>query len=154
MGGDLVGPVELVEQLFAQNLLHFGNGSTGVQAVTEHEQDIFLLHAAGVQLIQAGPDGDLTVSGGLAAALDDVGNDEDNSLAGSSQFLKARHTVGVTDGLQSGSIQAVPVLGQALGIGNGHTGDKHIGVVGQVCGHQTMAVFKLKLHILSPYTRF
>ena len=151
MGGDLVGPVELVEQLFAQNLLHFGNGSTGMQAVTEHEQDIFLLHAAGVQLIQAGTDGDLTVSGRLAAALDDVGNDEDNSLAGSSQLLQSGHAVGIADGFQSSVVQAVPVLGQAIRIGNGHTGDKHIGVVGQVCGHQTMAVFKLKLHILTPY---
>ena len=151
MGGDLVGPVELVEQLFAQDLLHFGNGCTGVQAVGEHEQDVFLADTACVQLVQAGPDGDLTVSGGLAAALDDVGNDEDDGLAGSSQLLQSGHAVGIADGLQSGSVQLVPGLGQALGIGNGNTGDKHIGVVGQVCSHQTMAVFKLKLHSLTPY---
>ena len=135
MGSDLVAPVELIEQLFAQNLLHLGNSCAGMQTVGEHEQDVFLADTAGIQLIQTGTDGYLAVSGGLAAALDDVGNDEDDGLAGSSQFLQSGHAVGIADGFQSGSVQAVPVLRQAFGIGNGHTGDKHIGVVGQVCSH-------------------
>ena len=151
MAGDLVGPVKLVEQLLAQDLLHLGHGGPGMQAVGEHEEDVLLLHPGGVQLIQAGPDGHLPVGGGLAAALHDVGDDENHGLAGSGQLLQRRHTHGVADGLQGGVVQAVPVLGQALRIGHGGAGNEHVGVVGQVGAHQAVAVFKIKLHVCSPY---
>ena len=65
---------------FPQDLLHFRYGSTGVQAVGEQQQNVLLAHAAGIQLIQTSTDGNLPVGGGLAAALDDIGNDKGNSL--------------------------------------------------------------------------
>ena len=147
VGGDLVGIVELVKQLLPQNLLHLGNGGPGVQTIGEHEQNVLLAYAAGVQLVQAGPDSHLPVGGGLTAALDDVGNDEDHGFAGGRQLPQSGHSVGVADGLQSGVVQAVPVLRQAFRVGHGLAGDEHIGVVGQVGGHQAVAVFKIQFHM-------
>ena len=66
--------------------------------------------------------------------LDDVGNDEDHGFAGGRQLPQSGHSVGVADGLQSGVVQAVPVLRQAFRVGYGLAGDEHIGVVGQVGG--------------------
>lgn len=86
VGRDLVRPVELVEELLSQNLPHFALGGTGVQAIGEQQQDILLLHAAGVQLLQAGGDGDLPMGGGLAAALHNIGDDDNRSLTGSRQL--------------------------------------------------------------------
>ena len=94
VGRDLVRPVELVEELLSQNLPHFALGGTGVQAIGEQQQDILLLHAAGVQLLQAGGDGDLPVGGRLAAALDDVGDDEHHALARAGQLPQGLHAQG------------------------------------------------------------
>ena len=76
VAGDLAGVVELVEQLVAEDGLHLRHGGARVQAVGEQQQDVLLLHAGGVQLVEAGADGDLAVAGGLVAALDDVRDDE------------------------------------------------------------------------------
>ena len=146
VGGDLVGPVELVEHLLAQNLLHLSLGGTGVQTVGEQQQDVFLADTAGIQLVETCTDGNLPVGSGLAAALDDVRNDEDNGLAGGSQFLQCRHTHGVADALQCLIIQGIPVLGQALGIGDGGAGDKYVGVVRQLSAHQALAILKIQFH--------
>ena len=48
VAGDLMGIVKLVEQLHAQDLLHFRDGGPGMQAVGEHEQYVLLLHPARV----------------------------------------------------------------------------------------------------------
>ena len=138
--------LEIVEQLVAQDLLHFRHGGAGVQAVGDQQQNVLLLHAHTVQLLQAGGDGNLPVAGGLAAALDDVGDDDDHLAALVGQLRQGGHADGVADALQGLGIQGVPVLGQALGVGNGNAGDKHIGVVGQVGGHYAFAVLKIKLH--------
>ena len=149
VAGDLARPVELVEQLLAQDLLHLRHGGPGVQAVGEQQQDVLLVHAGLVQLIQAGPDGHPAVGGGLGAALDDVGDDEHHALARAGQLPQGLHAQGVADGLQGGGVQVVPVLGQAGGIGHGLAGDKDLGAVGQLGAHQAVAIFKLKLHRLS-----
>ena len=64
--------------------------------------------------------------------LDDVRDNEDHSLAGSGQLLQGLHADGVADGLQGGVVQAVPVLGQAGGIGYRLAGDENVGAVGQL----------------------
>ena len=51
VAGDLVGPVELVKELLAQNLPHLALRGAGVQAVGEQQQNVLFANTAGVQLL-------------------------------------------------------------------------------------------------------
>ena len=150
VGGDLAGVIELVEQLLPQNLFHLTHGGPGVQAVGKQQENILFLHPGRVELIQAGPDGHPAVGGGLTAPLDNVGDDKDHRLSRSGQLPERRHPDGIADALQGGGVEAVPVLGQAGRVGHRLTGDKDVGAVGQLGGHQAVSVFKIQLHKLLP----
>ena len=145
--GDLIGPVELIEQLLAQDFLVLLHGGAGVQAVGDQQQDVLLLHTAFVQNIQTGPNGDLAVGSGLQAALHNVGDNEDDllTLAVLCQFPQGGHTNRVLNGLPGGLVERIPVLGQAKGILDGLTGDKHVGIVRQLRCHHTVTILKFKL---------
>ena len=118
-----------------------------MKPVGEQKKNVLLLHAAGVKLIQAGADGHAAMRGRLAAALDDVGDDEDGRLAGRGKFAQRGHTHGMTERLHRGVIEAVPVLRQALGVGDRHAGNKNVGVlVGKLGGHEALSVFKFQFH--------
>ena len=153
MAGDLTGIVEFVEQLLAEDLPHLRDRGTGVQAVGDHQQHVLLFHAAGVELVQAGPDGYLAVAGGLAAALDDVGDHDDRRLSGGSQLAQGRHIKGLTQRADRFVVQHVPVLRQAGRIGHRLAGDKYLGAVRKLCTHQAVTVFKIKLHCFLPPIR-
>ena len=146
MTGDLVGVIELIEQIITQNLLHLGHCGSGMKAVRKQQKNVLFCYSSSVQLIQTGPDGHTTMGGRLGASLHNVRNDEDHCLAGASQLPQRLHADGVLDRLQGGSIQAVPVLGQTRGIGHGFTGDKDIGAVRQFGAHKALAVFKIQFH--------
>ena len=88
------------------------------------------------------------MSRGLTPALDYIGNDKYNGLSGRGQLAQSGHAYGVADGSHSSVIQAVPILGKARRVGNGRTGDKNVGAVRQYCTHESLSVFKVKLHIL------
>ena len=148
MAGELAGVIELAEQLLPQDLFHLRHGGPGVQSVGDQQQDVLLLHPGGIQLIQAGPDGHLPVGSGLTAALDDIGDDEYHRFAGARQLPEGLHADGVPDALQRGGVQAVPVLGQAGRIRDGLPGDKHVGIVRQLGGHEAVTVFKIQFHFL------
>ena len=146
VAGDLAGGVELAEQLGAQDGLHLGHSSTGVQAVGEQQQHVLLLHPGGVQLVQAGTDGHLPVAGRLVAPLDDVRNDDDHRLARPGQLLQRGHADGVADGRQGGGVQAVPVLGQTGGIRYRLPGDEDVRAVGQLRAQQALPILKFQFH--------
>ena len=88
------------------------------------------------------------MGGGLAAALHNIGDDDNRSLTGSRQLPQRRHPHGMPQGIQSSRVQAVPVLRQAFRVGNGFAGDEHIRIVRQIRGHQAVAVFKIQFHVL------
>ena len=82
VAGHLVGGPELVEQLLTEDGLVVLELRTGVQAVGDDELDVLLLHARGIQLLQDELNAHLAVAGGLLAALDAVGHNEDHLRAG------------------------------------------------------------------------
>ena len=83
---------------------------------------------------------------GLAAALDDIGDNNDRGLAGSRQLPQGGHAHGMPQRIQGGLVQAIPILGQALGVGNGLAGDENLRAVRKLRGHQPLAVFKIQFH--------
>ena len=132
VAGQLAVGIEVAEQLVAQNLLHFRHGGPGMKAVGDQQEDVLLLHAGTVQFFQAGGDGNLSMAGRLAAALNDIGDDNNNLAALVRHLGQGGHTDGIADAFQRFSVQSIPVLRQAFGIGDGNTRDKHISAVGQV----------------------
>ena len=150
VAGDLAGIIELVKQFVAQNGLHLRHARARVQTVGEQQQDVLLLHADGIQLVDAGADGDLAVAGRLIAALDDIRDDDDDGAALVRQLAQRLHANRVTDALERLAIQGIPILRQALGVGHGLARHKDIGVVRQIGAHQALPIFKIELHLSSP----
>ena len=150
VAGDLTGIIELIKQFIAEDGLHLRHAGARVQTVGEQQQDILLLHAGGIQLVDAGADGDLAVAGRLVAALDDVRDDDDDGASLVRHLGQRLHADRVADALDRFRVERVPILRQALGIRHGFAGNKDIGVIRQVRAHRALPVFKIQLHILSP----
>ena len=85
-----------------------------MQTVGEQQQDILLLHAGGIQLVDAGADGNLAVAGRLVAALDDIRGDNDDGAALMRQLGKRLHADGVANALERFRIERIPVLRQVI----------------------------------------
>ena len=97
VAGDLTVLVEFLKQFRAQDGLHLRHRGAGMQAIGEQQQHVLFLHAHAVQLIQAGTDGYLAVTGGLVAALDNVRDDERHLAALVGQLCQRGHADGVAD---------------------------------------------------------
>ena len=151
VAGDLAGIIELVKQFVAQNGLHLRHARARVQTVGEQQQNILLFHARRIQLVDARADRDLAVAGRLVAALDDIRDDNDDGAALMRQLGKRLHTNRVANALERFRIERIPVLRQAFGVGHGLARHKDIGVVRQIGAHQALPIFKIKLHLSSPF---
>ena len=150
VAGDLAGIIEFAKQLVAEDGLHLRHAGARMQTVGEQQQDVLLLHADGIQLVDAGTDGDLAVAGRLIAALDDIRDDDDDGAALVRQLAQRLHANRVADALERLAIQGIPILRQALGVGHGLARHKDIGVVRQIGAHQALPIFKIQLHLSSP----
>ena len=146
VAGDLTGRIKFVEQLGSQNGPHFRNGSPGVQAVGEEQEDILFFHAPGIQLIQTGADGDFAVAGGLTAALDDIRDNKDNPPAGGGHGFQRLHADGAADGFKSRVVKTVPVLRKAGGVRDRDAGDEHVRAVRQPGAHHAVSILEIKIH--------
>ena len=146
---DLAGALELVVEVVAQDELGLGGGGAGMQAVGEEQEHVVVGDAVGEELVEAGADGHLAVGGGLRAALHDVGDDDDGLGAGVREVGERLHADGVADALERGVVEAVPVLGQALGILDGLAGDEDVSGVGKLGAHGARAPLKVKMHEVS-----
>ena len=150
VAGDLAGIIEFAKQLVAEDGLHLRHAGARMQTVGEQQQDVLLLHADGIQLVDAGADGDLAVAGRLIAALDDIRDDDDDGAALVRQLAQRLHANRVADALERLAIQGIPILRQALGVGHGLARYEDIGVVRQIGAHQALPIFKIELHLSSP----
>ena len=121
-----------------------------MESVREQKQDVLLLHALGIELVQTCSDGDFPVACGLASALYDIGDDEHDLALRLGQIAQRGHSDGVADGLEGCIVEAVPVLRKAGWILYGFSGDEDIGVVGQIGCHLSFAILKLKFHVMPP----
>ena len=145
--GDLVGPDELVVEVHAKDLASLCVARAGVQAVGEQQQDVIVVDAVGKQLVEAGADGNTTMGRGLRAALHDVGNDDDSLGAGVGELGERIHADGVADALKRGFVEAVPVLGQALGILDRLAGNEDVRAVGQLGTELSGSVLEFEMHL-------
>ena len=78
MTGDLSGVIKFIEQFVTQNLSCLRHRSPGVKTVGEDQKAIFFLHTGCIEFFQYHPDGYFPMGSGLAAALDDIRNDDGN----------------------------------------------------------------------------
>ncbi len=142
----LAGCLELVVEVVAQNLLGLRGRGAGVQAVREEEQHVVVLHAVREELIEARADGNLTVRGGLGAALHDIRDHDDDLFARPRIGSERLHADGVADALERCRVEAIPILGQALGVLDGLAGDEDVGRIGELGSHHPGTPFKVQMH--------
>ena len=98
MIGDLVGPPEFVENLFAQKSLDFFPCVLSLQSVAADQPDIFLFDACFIKLFQDDGDGHLAVGGLLHAPFDLVRENKGYFHSLLCAFRQGRHADRIQDG--------------------------------------------------------
>ena len=149
MADDLAAVPELIIQLRSEDRERVLRFASRMQAVGNNEQNVLLLNAGAVKLLENITDRKLSVTGRLLSAFDSVRYNEDNFRALMYKFRNPRHTDRMRKAFLVRSLQLI--LRNKRRVCHGFSRNKNVCCIRKICPQRSLSVFKFKVfHVTHP----